>query len=243
VSRNYSEGMRLFITLTMPGHESLGIRDGITLKKLLHAWLKWFARTYPGTRWLRFMEFQKRGAPHIHIFADIVNTEQHITCALRGRCVEWWIYYQRKYNAEAWKKLEREDFEASRKAYLDHYEHGCHIEIIREPHMVTAYCSKESSKMIQKKVPKDFQNVGRFWGHSRNFKKVKPKKYYMPLRSDKELLAGLDVMAIIEEERVDAWRKVGIKVGKRDEKTFRGSRVLGASGRDLPGKQFLPLYE
>lgn len=241
MARNYSEGMRLFITLTMPGDERLVVRDGAMLKRILHGWLKWYVRAYPGTRYLWFLEFQKRGAPHVHIFTDVVNDSQYIACILRRRCVNAWIDYQKKYNNDAWEKFFYDDWDGMEEAESDHRKHGCHVEIIRLPHMVAAYCSKESSKMIQKKVPKKFINVGRFWGHSRNFKKVNPKKYYMPMKDDGALMAGLDVMAEVEERRQDAWLKVGIKCGKRDPKVFKGSRIPGDAGRDLPGREFLPM--
>lgn len=239
VARNYSEGMRVFLTLTCPGHDLLVIRDGSILKNILHAFLKWWSRKFPGSRWLWFMEFQKRGAPHIHIFADFGHIEVIELPFLRRECVKAWIKYQQQFNAEKWEQLFYTDDEAFDVAYNDHFIHGCHLEYIRLPHMVAAYCSKESSKMIQKKVPKEFENVGRFWGHSRNFKKVKPKKYYFPMKKDEDILAGLDIMATIETERYDEWHKVGVNVKRRDEKKFRGTRIPNAAGRDLPGQGFL----
>lgn len=239
VARNYSEGMRIFITLTMPGADRLVIRDGITLKKTLHAWLKWWARLIPGCRWLWFMEFQERGAPHIHIFSDFGNLIECKIPWLQDKCIRAWIDYQQKFNRKAWEQSFHDDWDSHQVAHDDHYKHGCHIEFIRLPHMCAAYCTKEASKMVQKKVPEGFDSVGRFWGHSRNFKKVKPKKYYFPMSKDADLLAGLDVMAVIESERVDEWRKVGITVGKREEKNFRGTRIPNAAGRDLPGQGFI----
>lgn len=85
-----------------------------------------------------FLEFQKRGAPHYHLFT---------TCF-----VPWsWV-------ATTWYKIV-----GSENIY--HLKAGTRTESLKKGRGGTiSYASKYAVKMEQKTVPEEFENVGRFWG-------------------------------------------------------------------------------
>jgi hypothetical protein len=66
---------------------------------------------------------------------------------------------------------------------VKHLYAGTSVERIRKPHGAARYAAKYASKMRQKVVPEDFQNVGRLWGKSRNFV-VEPVAYYRCTEDD-----------------------------------------------------------
>jgi len=83
------------------------------------------------------MEFQKRGAPHFHVFLNgRVNKE-----ALR----DFWYKIAHKgdkYNGMAAIKVEK----------------------VRKPWAAGCYAAKYAKKAEQKTVPPEYHDVGRFWG-------------------------------------------------------------------------------
>ena len=83
------------------------------------------------------LEFQKRGAPHYHVF---------VRKALDRFAV-----------ADAW-------FRIVASGDPKHLEAGTRIEAFRHPPALGSYVMKYAAKMEQKDVPSEFQRVGRFWG-------------------------------------------------------------------------------
>lgn len=85
-----------------------------------------------------FLEFQKRGAPHFHIF-----------------CTHSYHY---QWVAELWYRIVNSGDEK-------HLRAGTRIEAIHTGRAGTiSYASKYAAKAEQKDVPEIFLNVGRFWG-------------------------------------------------------------------------------
>jgi hypothetical protein len=125
-------GMVTLLTLTYP-HEFP--TDGPTTKNHLRVFCQWLSRQGLGGLWI--LEFQKRGAPHYHLF-------------LNGR-----LPYQ-AIN-EAWYSIVGSEDPKHLKA-------GCKVEAIRQPHAMAAYAAKYVAKQEQKDVPEGFEHVGRFWG-------------------------------------------------------------------------------
>ena len=138
---------------------------GKQVKKNLHLFIENLRLAFG--RSLRFiwcLEFQERGAPHIHFFSDIEPTKEnglllayHWVRIIKGNevCFE---FHAHSRNFHAWKM-----------------DSG-------------SYLSKEYiSKSAQKNVPENFKNVGRFWGNSRNmkpeFSMVNPDELDSSLRS------------------------------------------------------------
>jgi hypothetical protein len=134
------------LTLTYPRSFPL---DGQTCKKHMQALIKRLKRKGWADSYFWFFEFQRRGAPHIHFF---------LPARVTSRLQQLWISY-------AWYCVVNSGDER-------HYCAGTNWENFRLPDGAVRYALKEAAKMYQKKVPKAFQKVGRFWGCSRD---VRPK--------------------------------------------------------------------
>ncbi|GAG62416.1 unnamed protein product, partial [marine sediment metagenome] len=73
-----------------------------------------------------------------------------------------------------------------------HLQAGTRCEAVRDANGAARYAVKYASKMRQKRVPPDFRNVGRFWGHSDDVKPV-PRETIQCTEDDvRELLKGWD---------------------------------------------------
>lgn len=83
------------------------------------------------------LEFQKRGAPHFHLFT------------------EGYLHFLEV--REAWYRIVGS-------GDPKHLEAGTRVEELVKKHAAGAYAAKYASKHAQKEVPEDFRNVGRFWG-------------------------------------------------------------------------------
>lgn len=125
------------ITLTYPREFE---SDGKVVKGHLNKFLTWARRAKPGIEYLWFLEFQKRGAPHFHILVDCPLDRQKVS--------ERWFHH-----VNSGDEL--------------HIKAGTNVERIRTQDGARRYVVKYSMKMQQKKVPKAYRNVGRFWGHSK----------------------------------------------------------------------------
>lgn len=141
--RNAPDGVhKAILTLTYPLDFPT---DGVKVKRDLDVMRKWLVRHgVSGGSW--FLEFQARGAPHFH-------------CYLNN-----WPNTGLKGLAKAWFKIVGS---TDKKHYLWHLGklsgRPC-LEWLRVPHAASAYATKYATKQEQKKVPADFQSVGRFWG-------------------------------------------------------------------------------
>ncbi len=134
------------LTLTYPKEFP---NDGESVKRNLHNFLRALRRKVTGLSVLWFLEFQRRGAPHIHIM-------------LRG--VRVWRTMQR-WVSETWYRI-------CGTGDPKHLRAGTRLERVRSPYGARNYCVKYAHKMKQKNVPVNYRNVGRFWGHSRDVKPV-----------------------------------------------------------------------
>lgn len=119
--------------------------DGREVKRHLKAWIKQLRRLYPGIAFLWVLEFQKRGAPHFHVYlSELPDREKQIRLADSWMKITKGTDAQAQFHAHStnWTKWAMNDASYVMKAYA---------------------CKKD-----QKEVPEQFHNVGRFWGHSRN---------------------------------------------------------------------------
>lgn len=138
-ARNIS-GLLYMLTLTYPAEYP---RDGELVKyhfRLLREWLQRQGFSYG----FWFLEFQKRGAPHYHIFLP------HVEGTFNS---DWKVKLSRRW-AEI---VGSRDFER-------HLRAGTRFELLRAKNGAARYASKYAGKMEQKEVPSDYENVGRFWG-------------------------------------------------------------------------------
>jgi hypothetical protein len=120
------------LTLTYPRQFPM---DGRTVKRHWHNMRTWLVRS--GLKGAWFLEFQKRGAPHFHVF-------------LNGRVPA--------------SEVSRRWYEVVGSEDLDHLVAGTRIEQLREAHAAPAYAAKYAAKVEQKEPPEGFSDVGRFWG-------------------------------------------------------------------------------
>jgi hypothetical protein len=107
---------------------------------------------------LWFLEFQSRGAAHVHLLLWGQGLKERVN--LNGF---------RSQMGKAWTNIiappDKSEYIKSAKA-------GTSIERMRTEHF--GYASKYASKIYQKEVPEDFSDVGRFWG-TWNYEKPKTK--------------------------------------------------------------------
>jgi hypothetical protein len=128
-------GLEVFLHLTYPGKPELVPTDGREVKRHWDNMRRWLVRQGVAGGW--FMEFQRRGAPHLHVFLTGPIPKEKV--------------------AAAWNRIAGQDDP-------DNLMAGIRIESMREKHMAAVYAAKYASKSEQKDVPEAFQNVGRFWG-------------------------------------------------------------------------------
>lgn len=174
VACNTSVVFHTMLTLTYP---CAFPNDGLKVKRNLHAFLQWLRRDIGWSyEYLWFLEFQDRGAPHIHLLIDYampppwVSVElaihgQKQTVTRRNPDAVLWIKAWRFRIASAWYRIV-----GSRDP--KHLVAGTRVEAVRKPDGAKRYAVKYAMKTHQKRVPVAYQNVGRFWGHS---KAVRPK--------------------------------------------------------------------
>ena len=141
VAGNTWAPFRTMITLTYPDEFPC---DGLVVKRHLRAFLAALRRRRTDVLYLWWLEFQERGAPHIHFLVTKPNANK--------RSIAWL--------SETWYRIVDSGDEK-------HLRAGTQIERIRKKDGARRYVNKEASKMRQKIVPQEFRNVGRFWGHSR----------------------------------------------------------------------------
>lgn len=138
------------LTLTLPGEWATVCPDGRRFKRHVRVLRKRLGRYFEahsvrewGALW--FLEFQERGAPHLH--ACFWGVEAVALEAMRV-----WI-------AAAWADVVGHPDPVER---AKHEAAGTKWERSRTGHF--GYASKYASKMQQKRVPDGFRDVGRFWG-------------------------------------------------------------------------------
>lgn len=134
-------------------------QDGKLVKAMLNKLLTFLRRKY-GIKYLWFLEFQVRGAPHIHVM---------LSCE-----------YDKKMHtdiAEKWSKYCHVDIGVSddeRAKIARQHKRRQTFENIRSTDGAARYVTKYALKTEQKIVPSAYQNVGRFWGASREVKETIP---------------------------------------------------------------------
>ncbi|MDX9988871.1 hypothetical protein [Thiothrix unzii] len=141
-ARNVPDGsFEAFLTLTYPQDFPT---DGLKVKRDLSAMRKWLKRRRIGGFW--FLEFQKRGAPHYHLFLS--------NYPLGGV----------KAVSKAWFKIVGSDDPKHLDWHLGKLSGRPCLEKMRKPHAASFYATKYAAKQEQKDVPEGYSNVGRFWG-------------------------------------------------------------------------------
>jgi hypothetical protein len=131
VARNLYQPLPVLLTLTYP---SSFPTDGAKVKRDWACMRKWLTRR--GLGGLMVLEFQERGAPHLHAYISGEVAKEAVRSAwyaIVGSCDP------------------------------KHLQAGTRIEALRKPHALLMYVLKYAGKMKQKIVPPEYDNVGRFW--------------------------------------------------------------------------------
>lgn len=152
------------ITLTYP---SVWPESGKICKEHLNTFLVWLRNRYD-VSYIWIVEFQTRGAPHYHIMTSVPEPSEgdRIALARQWRSViARWIWgggLQTALGTYTTKTLD--------KLYSVHV-HPEAWEAIRKPNGASRYLISYALKPEQKGVPKEFSDIGRFWGTSRDVKR------------------------------------------------------------------------
>jgi len=144
VANNTDVRFTSMLTLTYP---SVYPGSGKRVKAHLNAFLTRLRQRIGKMSYLWFLEFQKRGAPHVHVL-------------LTGFPAN---FDNRQWVSRAW-------YDICQSGDPNHLLAGTRLERIRKQDGARRYAVKYASKMRQKAVPEGFRDVGRFWGHSRDVK-------------------------------------------------------------------------
>ena len=159
-----AEGQKpsVMVTLTSPGNweQVYGydpetgevLEGGRILKNHMAAFRKRLHRFFERHQifsWsaLWFLEFQKRGAPHIHLMLFGCEVPESVRRQMRS------------WAGRAWSSIVGNPVKAEQ---AKHCRAGTQVARVRVPHF--GYAVKYATKTEQKEVPSNFASVGRFWG-------------------------------------------------------------------------------
>lgn len=157
LTRENSKMFRSLLTLT---YGDICPRDGRELKVQLNRLLTYLRRKHDA-QYVWFLEFTRRGRPHVHVLMDHVpNLVDRFYLAeywANGVCIEWPTDLGISFT---------EQVETRNKMFQVHWHKKC-WEILRSRDGAARYVTKYATKLSQKDVPAHFTDVGRFWGASR----------------------------------------------------------------------------
>jgi hypothetical protein len=172
------------LTLTYP---AIYPKSGQLVKQDLNRFLTWMRKHFPGN-YLWFLEFQRRGAPHIHLLTEA----KHPGSDGHRRFADAWCSAQKlDPTATHWDK-KREYQYLLRKRCFEFHCRAKQWEAVREQNGAKRYALQYALKPHQKTVPKAFSDVGRFWGTSKGVKATVTEKARYELKTG-ELRAMLRI--------------------------------------------------
>lgn len=140
--------------------------DGRECKRHLNAFLVSLRRILPDANYLWIMEFQKRNAPHFHVFLSVPPDEE-----TRLKLADAWTRLTSPGDAQALR------FHQHSRNWID-WDMGS-----------GAYLCKYLDKEAQKAVPEGYHSFGRFWGNSRG---LVPLAVEIPLDDVDEATTAID---------------------------------------------------
>jgi len=140
-------GPRLaMVTYTYPREFST---DGLLVRRHREAMKMRITRKWGPPKGAWVLEFQKRGAPHLHTYVGLPDVPEDVFLAWAKRA--WYEIV----GSEDWRHLyQGVDV---RRAFYGRAEENAR--------RVADYFWRESGKLEQKQVPEEYVNVGRFWGY------------------------------------------------------------------------------
>jgi hypothetical protein len=136
---------------------------GMVCKRNLNSFLTYARKLLPGVRYLWFLEFQKRGAPHFHILLS-ENYDKEISVNLAESWINLSTREDDKEDARYMKFIIWFNSDKRKVPGCD----GCQFwQSAKSSGGLSHYAVKYATKLDQKTVGKNYVSVGRFWGCSR----------------------------------------------------------------------------
>lgn len=165
VASNSYAHLQSMITLTYGKYYP---QDGKSVKADINAFLSTVRHFYPKVQYVWFLEFQRRGAPHVHI---LLHCKYNLRVA--------------KSLARTWTKIAlayvpMDEVEGEFKklwAFNAHKKFTRFWENSRSEGSLSRYAVKYATKTTQKLVPTQFGDAGKFWGASRDLVHYVDKLY------------------------------------------------------------------
>lgn len=170
------------ITLTYPAEFPY---DQATIKKHLDTFLKALDRAIKTElSYLWIMEFQRRGAPHYHVWINEALPVPLIEFKRKGKQSAIVNPDRQKWCSETWFRIvESND--------MKHLRAGACWEAVRDVDGAKKYITKECSKKHQKTLPDGWTNAGRWWGASRDVKQNIPRPRELSAQECEKMFAAL----------------------------------------------------
>jgi hypothetical protein len=170
IVQNSEVGFASIMTLTYG--DLINPTDGRELKRQLNIFLNKLRHRFT-IEYLWFMEFTKRGRPHIHIITTKEPTEfDRIWLAQIWSKISVRDAYIRQVKIYGGSEIEEfvklDEFklaEETQKVYLVH-RHQASWQKAKKTDGMARYALKYATKTYQKKIPEEFRDAGRFWGVS-----------------------------------------------------------------------------
>jgi hypothetical protein len=169
IASNTHVRFKSLLTLTYPSEFPT---RGVLVKRQLAIFKKRFRRKYADPQYLWTLEFQSRGAPHMHLLSDIPVR----------RADQTWL-------SQAWYDIVGSNDKK-------HLEAGTRWENLKSENGGRRYLVKYCAKMRQKKVPEEFTDVGRFWGYSKG---LAPSPLLKLKANDRDVLRWLSSWRYLEK--------------------------------------------
>lgn len=142
-------------------------QNGKQVKRDLNLFLSTLRYRITGVRYLWFLEFQERGAPHVHILLS--NSFEELAF---GHLVEKWITLASAYAESDTSEENIRKFNLHRTDGISDFWQNA-----RSNRGLSHYAVKYATKTEQKTVPVNYQSVGRFWGATRGLVEYIDEEY------------------------------------------------------------------
>lgn len=169
-------------------------KSGAVCKRHLNTFMTYMRAAYKGVSYVWVIEFQKRGALHFHILLSVGA----IDCWIREQAALRWAHIT---TPSGWKTGASEETDDKyRSESFRVHAHKKTWENLREEEGAVRYMTKYCLKSEQKRVPEEFQDVGRFFGMSRDV--VRCIRKPITLTVDTE---GLQLLLEVEGHVTSKW--------------------------------------
>lgn len=154
--------------------------SGRVVKRDLNAFLVAAKREFGLFSYFWVVEFQSRGAPHLHM-ATTLEAPDYLQ---RSRFAHIWTrlafpdWSYQELHLTGWGSYEPGDVVNCRVLGYHVHSHVSAWERVRGEDGMSRYMAKYANKLRQKQVPESFQDIGRFWGTSRDVKLPEAREFY-----------------------------------------------------------------